>query len=92
VDDFFQFVEQFLRAADAEGGDEQAALVAKGVFAERLQALAAVLAAFVGAVAVGAFQDHDVGAVGRLGRGQQGGVGGAEVAGEDDALCLLALA
>jgi hypothetical protein len=62
VDDLFQFVEQFLRAADAEGRDEQAALVAEGVFAQRLQALAAVLAAFVAAVAVGAFQHDDVGA------------------------------
>jgi hypothetical protein len=91
VDDLFEFVEQFLRAADAEGGDEQAALVAESVFADRLQALPAVLAAFVGAVAVGAFEDDDVGAVGRSGRRQQGRVGGAEVAGEDDALPLIAL-
>jgi hypothetical protein len=90
VDDLFQFVEQFLGAADAEGRDEQAALVAEAAFAEGLQALPAILAAFVGAVAVGAFEDDDVGAVGRSGRWQQGGVGGAEVTGEDDALCLLA--
>jgi hypothetical protein len=64
VDDLFEFVEQFLGAADAEGRDEQAALVAEGVFAERLQALPAILAAFVAAVAVGAFQHDDVGGIG----------------------------
>jgi hypothetical protein len=60
-------------------------LLPEGVLAQGLQALAAVLAAFVGAVAVGAFHDDDVGAVGRLRRRQQGGVGRAQVAGEDDA-------
>lgn len=36
-------------------------------------------------VAVGAFEDDDVGGVGGFGGGQQGGMGGAEVAGEEDA-------
>ena len=37
------------------------------------------------AVAVGAFEDADVGGVGGFGGGQQEGIGGTEVAGEEDA-------
>jgi len=42
-------------------------------------------------VAVGAFENDDVGAIRCAWRWQQGRVGGAEVAGEDDALLVLAL-
>jgi hypothetical protein len=55
-----------------KAGMSRLPLLPKAAFAERLQALAAILAAFVGAVAVGAFQDDDVGAIGRSGRWQQG--------------------
>ena len=64
MDDFFEFVEQFLRATNAEGRNEQAALVAEGVLAECLQALAAIFAALVQTIAVGAFEDEDIGAIG----------------------------
>lgn len=40
VDDGFEFVEQFLGAADAEGGDEQGAAVVEGVFDDGAQAVA----------------------------------------------------
>jgi hypothetical protein len=92
VDDLFEFVQQFLGAADAEGRDEhRAALVAEGVFADRLQPLPAIRRLLVAAVAVGALQHDDVGGIRRLGRRQQGRVGRAEVAGEDDALPVRSL-
>ena len=56
-------------AADAERRNEDAALVAKGVFAESLQAPAAVLATLVRTIAVRAFEDDDIGAIGDLGAG-----------------------
>ncbi len=52
--DLLQLVQQLLRAADAEGRDQQRAAVAEGVLADGLQALAPALAVFVPTVAVGA--------------------------------------
>ncbi len=86
VDQAFEFVQQFLRAADAEGRDHDRAAVAQGVLDGGLEALDSGLAAFVAAVAVGAFQHDDVGSLGGFGCRQQGCVRGAEVAGEDGAL------
>ena len=85
MDDFFQLVEQFLGSPDAERGDEDGALVLERTLAYGLQTQASILAAFMQAVAVGAFHHHDIGAIRRLRRGQQGGVGRAKIAGEDDA-------
>ncbi len=52
VDDAFQFVEQFLGAADAEGGYEYGAVVGQGMFDDLLQALAAGAAVSMQAIAV----------------------------------------
>ena len=81
----FEFVEQFLGAADAERRDEDGALVFQCVVDRGLQAHLASAAVFVHAVAVGAFEDEDVGVLRRVGGWKQRAVRGAEVAGEDDA-------
>ena len=86
VDDGLQLVQQLLRAADAEGRDQQRAAVGKGMLAHRAQTLAPGASALVVAVAVGAFQHQHVCQEGRLRRGQQRRVRGAQVTGEDDAL------
>lgn len=85
MDDFFQLVEQLLRAAEAERGNQYRAFVLQGVLDNGLEALPALGAVFVQAVAVGAFQHEDVGALGRCGGHQQRRVGSAQVAGENDA-------
>src|SRR5690606_39749976 len=71
VDDVFQFIEQLLGAADAEGGNQHAAAIGQGALDHPLQALAAAAAILVQAVTVGAFDHQGVGAVGRLRRRQQ---------------------
>ncbi|MCY1295848.1 hypothetical protein D9M70_452080 [compost metagenome] len=91
VDDVFQFVEQFLGAADAEGGDQHGAVVGQCLLDDGLQALLARAAVVVQAVAVGAFQHQGVGLPGGLRGRQQRGVAGAEVAGEDHAFPFTAL-
>lgn len=63
----FQFVEQLLGASDAEGGDDDGAFVFQGVLDGGLEFQAAVLAAFMDAVAVGAFNNEGVGFVRGLG-------------------------
>lgn len=86
VDDVFQFVQQFLRTADAECGDEHRTVVFQCLGDDRLQALAASAPVLVQAIAIGAFQHHDVCPIGRLGRNQDGRMWCAEVAGKYDAL------
>ncbi len=88
VDDVFEFVQQLLGAADAEGRDQQRAAIAEGVLAQGLQALATVFAAFVHAVAIGAFDDDDIGRQRRLRRRQQRRVGGAQIARKDHPLLV----
>lgn len=92
ADEVFDFVEQFLRAADGKRGDEHGAAIGQRVFEYGLEAVAAGGAVFVVAVAVGAFEDETVGALGRARVGQQGRIGSAEVAAEDDAFAALARA
>lgn len=84
VDDVFELVEQFLGAADAEGGDQHGAAVGQGMFDDLLQALAAGAAVLVQAVAVGAFQHQDVGAAWWYAGLEDRRAGGTEVAGEYD--------
>ncbi|MCY1552403.1 hypothetical protein D9M68_887960 [compost metagenome] len=88
MDDVFQLVEQFLGAADAEGGDQYRAVVGQGLFDDAFQALATGAAVFMQAVAVGALDHQDVGAVRWFGCWQQRRIGRAQVAGEDDAFFL----
>ena len=47
VDDVFEFVEQFLGAADAEGRDQDRAVVGQGLFDDAFQALPASAAVFM---------------------------------------------
>ncbi len=61
VDDVFEFVEQFLGAADAEGGDQHGAVVGQGLLDDGFEALFACAAVFMKTVAVGAFEHQDVG-------------------------------
>lgn len=91
LNDVFELVEQFLGAADAERGDQHGALVFQGLFDNGFESLAAGAAVFVEAVAVGAFEHQDVGALWGFGRHQEGGMRCAEVAGKDDALALPCL-
>lgn len=63
----FEFVEQLLGAANAEGGDQDGAVVSQGLFEDGFEALAAGLAVFMQAVALGAFKHQDNGALRRLG-------------------------
>lgn len=79
MDDVFQLVEQFLGAADAEGGYQHGAVVGQSVFDDLLQALAAGAAVFVQAVAVGAFQHQNVGTLRWYAGFQDRCAGGAEV-------------
>lgn len=64
VDQVFQFIQQLLGPADAEGGDDHGAVVFQGVLDGGFEFEAPVLSAFVGAVTVGAFDDQSVGFVG----------------------------
>lgn len=86
MEDVFDLVEQLLGAAEAEGGDEDGAVVGQGAVDDGFEALLAVAAVAVETVAVGAFQDEDVGALRGLDRAQQWVAGCAEVAGEDDSV------
>lgn len=70
VDDLFELIEQLLGAANAEGGDQNRALVLQGALDHRFEALAAGVAVFVLAIAVGAFDHQGVAVFGRLGRVQ----------------------
>jgi len=63
VDDLFEFVEQFLGAADAKCGNEDGAMAFEGLLDDGFESLSAVLPVFMKAVAVGAFQHQDVGAL-----------------------------
>jgi hypothetical protein len=64
VNEVFEFVEQLLRTADAERWDDDSAAVFQGVFDGGLEAFLAGGAVFVDAIAVGAFEDEDVRALG----------------------------
>jgi hypothetical protein len=88
VNQDFQFVQQFLGAADAERRDHDRAPVVQRAIDQRPQPLAPVAATVVAAVAIGAFQHQDIGAPGRTRHWQQGRVGRAQIAGEEDALAL----
>ncbi len=88
MNDVFQFVEQFLGAADAEGRDQYRAAVGQGMLDDVFQALPAGTAVFVQAVAVGAFDHQDVRAVRRFGGRQQRCMWCTQVAGENDAFLL----
>lgn len=68
VEDVFQLVEQLLCSAQAECWDEDGALVRKGAVDGGFQALLALAAVWVQAVAVGTFEHQDVGALGWLQR------------------------
>ena len=85
MDDFFQLVEQLLRAANAERRNQYRAFVLQGVLDNGFEALPALGAVFVQAVAVGAFKHQYVGALGRYRRHQQWRVGSAQVTGKNDA-------
>lgn len=82
VEDVLQLVEQFLGTADAEGRDQDGALVLQGAGQYPLQPLLAFLSVFVVAIPVGAFDHQGVAAVGWLGCRQHGGVRCAQVPGE----------
>ena len=47
MNDFFEFVEQFLGAADAECGDQYGAVVLQRMLNDGFEALTAMLAIFV---------------------------------------------
>lgn len=68
VEDVFQLVEQLLCSAQAECWDEDGALVRKGAVDGGFQALLALAAVWVQAVAVGTFEHQDVSAFGWLQR------------------------
>ena len=84
-----QFVEQLLGSAQGKGGDIDNAFIGEGLvehFAERVDA---AFSARMRSIAVGGFEDEQVTALGRVGIGQDGGVGAAEVAGEDHPIGLV---
>lgn len=56
MDDVFQLVEQLLRVADAEGGNQHGAFIGQGMFDNLFQALASGAAIFMQTVTVGTFQ------------------------------------
>lgn len=82
VEDILQLVQQFLGAADAEGRDQDGALILQGAGQYPLQPLLTFLSVFVVAIPVGAFDHQGVAAVGWLGCRQHGGVRCAQVPGE----------
>jgi len=75
-----------LGAADAKRRDQHRAAIAQRVLDHRPQACAAGVAVFVAPIAIGALQHQHISAFRWPRRGQQRGVGGAEIAREDDAL------
>ncbi len=83
-EDLLQFVEQFLGSADAERRNEHAALVGQRTFDRGLQALAPVGAIFVAAIAIGTLQHQQVGPLRWRQVRQDGRMGRAEIAAEDD--------
>lgn len=83
MDDFLQFVEKFLGAADGEGRNQHHTPILKGSFNYLLQLPASLPSTFVEPVTIGGFQDQDVGTVRRAGGREQRRIGGAQVAGEN---------
>lgn len=65
VEDFLQLEQQLLRSADTERRNEHRALVGQRPLDGSLQPLAAVRAILVAAVAIGAFENQQIGAFGR---------------------------
>ena len=87
--DAFEFIEQLLGTANAEGRHDHGTAIGQRLFQHLLQAGTPGGAIFVQAVAVGAFQYQQIGALGWLGRFEQGCAGGTKIAGEDDTLAAL---
>ena len=65
VEDLLQLEQQLLRSADTERRNEHRALVGQSPLDGSLQPLAAVRAILVAAVAIGAFENQQIGALGR---------------------------
>ena len=63
MDDVFEFVEQLLSAANAESWDQDCALVAQRMLEHFFQSRTSAAAIFVQTIAVGAFDDQNIGFV-----------------------------
>lgn len=89
VENGLELVQQLLRAAQAERGNQGGAAILQCAVNNLFQLLLAHAAIGVQAVAVGTFQHQQVCALGWLQWAQQRVAFGAEVAGENDAVVLL---
>ena len=85
MEDVLEFVQQFLGAANAEGGDDDRPAVFECALDHGAQALTAVATVFMHAITIGALHDHDVRLPGGARCRQQGRVGCSEVAREQHA-------